>query len=501
MGIFGWMLWQIGPTNWRKGVTIALLVGFIVVFVTGQMRDDWQQQWELELTDGIVARQTITLPAQLPWSNEEIPWLLFDSAPKDDYEVWINGQMVKSANESLVVWQSEQDISEHKRIWRGLQPDASYLKAGETMTVEVRGVEDTSSTLFGDFPSDDPAVYDGPSVDYVGYYRSNLRASRWSPILEPRVPQTLDLKDITYQSSVVLSDGQTLADDLSPSFGRQHGLFRVFLGAFEFGEAPPPRADATIVAALKAQLTHPDTDVVLVEDGVPKLRFLGYSPGFLPDQSWSKLDLYFEVLDTPQRDYYIWFYGYVQDVSILPQNRQEIGYAHLDRHKPLISTSSWQRGILRRETLYFEANPGDYDLAFGFTSDDEDPIRLYLDQDDAYAVSLGWHHIFSDRAPERLEGFESPAWIDWIDRKLPPGSRILVTAVEGITADTDKAFILLDPESDIVRQVTDQGVGYVLYLKSSEMDQQYLKSVLREYSANLSTVYRGDGWHLYKINY
>jgi hypothetical protein len=501
VGIFVWMLWQIRPTNWRMGVTIALLVGLIVIIVIGQLKDDWQQQWELEITDGLVARQLITLPAQLPWSNAEIPWLLFDSAPEDDYEVWINGQMVKPANESLPVWQSEQDRHEHQRIWRGLQPHASYLRPGETLTVEARGVSDTSSNLFGDFPSDDPALYVGPSVDYIGYYRSYLRASRWSPIFEPRVPQPFDLRGITYQSSVVLPDGQTLADDLSPSFGRQHGLFRVFLGAFEFGEAPPPRADASIVADLKARLTPPEEDVVLVEDGMPKLRFLGHSVEYLPEQSRDKLDLYFEVLDMLERDYYIWFYGYVQDVSILPQDRQESGYAYLDRHRSSIPTSSWQPGRLYRETLAFQTNPGDYDLTFGFTSDDEDHSRLFLDQDDAYAVSLGWYHIFRDRTPERLEGFEVPSWIDWIDRNLQPGSRILVTDVEGVNADTDKIFVLLDSKRDVVRQVVDQQVGYVLYFGSSEIDQQYLKSLLSEYSANLSMVHRGDGWHLYKVDY
>jgi hypothetical protein len=100
-----------------------------------------------------------------------------------------------------------------------------------------------------------------------------------------------------------------------------------------------------------------------------------------------------------------------------------------------------------------------------------------------------------------LEGFRAMPWMDWIDANLPAGSRIIVTDVNGVATDTDKVFLLLDPDRDIVRQVMDQRVDYLLYLESSDSDRQYLKPLLRAYSANLSIIHQVDGWRLYKIDY
>jgi hypothetical protein len=204
------------------------------IFWVGQFASHWRE-WALPLTEGISARQVIVLPQQLSWDVSKKPWLLFDTTPDDHFEIKINGQFVKDENDSLVKWCAEDE--KYRRIWRGLPLNPIYLQPRTVLEVEVRSTGKTGIKLYGDFPSDDPAIYFGPAIDYKGDYRSSLRR-HWSPIHEPRVSRNFDLQGIIYKSSVKLATGQILTDDLSSIFGNQHGLFRIYVGWFDFDEAP-----------------------------------------------------------------------------------------------------------------------------------------------------------------------------------------------------------------------------------------------------------------------
>jgi hypothetical protein len=494
VGIYIGGVWLLKPEPWRWQVSAVPVVVTLVIVGIGLYAGHWRQ-WELRLNPGVVARQFITLPKHIPWHKGEVPWLILDTFPGDDLEVRINGQIVKDAEQSLVEWQAEDDV--YSRIWRGLKLDHSYLQPNGTLEVEVRATGESPVILIGDIPPDDPAVFVGPAIDYIGEYRSVWR-ERWSPIDDPRVTRPFDLRGVTYASEVILEGGQIEREDLSPSFGRQHGLFRILLGVFDPSESPPVDVDKATLAALSEHVISPEKDLVLTEDGMPKLRFVGHNLERLPQENTFRLSLYFEVLGAPDQDYFIWLYGHVRDTSILPEDRQEIDYAYLDRHEPPLPLVRWQRGKLHTESLDFKANPGEYELSFGFSGYGEDPSRLYLDQTNAYAITLGWYRTFADKAPVWVEDF---VWVDWVDQNLPAGSRVMATYIPAVLPNSDKVFIRLDPHGNIVEQVADQKVGYIVYDPSSLTDQEYLAPQLEAFREDVSTVYSGDGWRVYKVNY
>jgi hypothetical protein len=494
VGIFFGGARQLKPSPWRWQFSAVPVVVTLFIVGMGLYAGHWRQ-WELRLVPGVVARQFITLPKQIAWHKRQIPWLMFDTFPGDNLEVRINGQMVKDAGQSLVEWQAEDDV--YSRIWRGLKLDHSYLQPNGTLEVEVRAAGEAPVTLIGDIPPDDPAVFVGPAIDYIGEYRSVWR-ERWSPIDDPRVTRPFDLKGVTYTSEITLEGGQIKKDDLSPIFGRQHGLYRIFLGVFDPGESPPVDVDKATLAALSKHIISPEKDLVLTEGGVPKLRFVGHNLERLPQENMFRLKLYFEVLEAPEQDYFLWLYGHVRDTSILPEDRQEIGYAYLDRHEPPLPLTRWQSGKLYGESLDFRTNPGDYELSFGFSGIGEDKSRLYLDQSNAYAVTLGWYRTFEDKAPVRVEDL---VWFDWVDQNLPAGSRVMATYIPAVLLTSDKVFIQLDPQGNIVEQVVDQKADYIIYDLSSLIDQQYLAPLLDTFSEDVSIIYRGGGWRVYKVNY
>jgi hypothetical protein len=224
------------PERWQFFATLAPVVIGSAVFCFGQFASHWRQ-WDLPLSGGVIARQVMALPEHLPQMTSQNAWLLFDTAPDDHFQVKINGEVVKNSEQTLVKWQAEGQ--KYDRIWRGLPLQYSYLQPNTKLIVEVQsiGKSTTKTKLYGDFPPADPAIFYGPAIDYRGEYRSIWR-SRWSPIIEPRISKTFDLRGVSYQSELILSNGQALTEDLSPNFGRQPGCFRIYLGFFGPDDAP-----------------------------------------------------------------------------------------------------------------------------------------------------------------------------------------------------------------------------------------------------------------------
>ncbi|PWH19378.1 MAG: hypothetical protein DDG58_05005 [Ardenticatenia bacterium] len=105
----------------------------------------------------------------------------------------------------------------------------------------------------------------------------------------------------------------------------------------------------------------------------------------------TELRLYFEVLDRVARDYTIFLHGAVEDVSLLPPERQQYGFANWD-HRPSVPTSQWQPGRIYADLYRIQAKPGEYRLRFGFW-EPRSKERLVVQGSGAQAIDLGWHFL------------------------------------------------------------------------------------------------------------
>lgn len=224
------------PRRFLLGRTAPALVVVLTILTIGRYSSHWRQ-WSQTLDSGIVARQQITLPSSLPWSVGEQPWLLFDTIPGDRFEVRLDGRVIKEMDAPLALWQTGND--RFVRIWRGLSLPVDDLRPGQVLEVEVRGESFGGETtkLHGDFSTAPAGFFRGPSIEYLGRYRSIWR-QRWSPIGESRVPRVFDLEGIMYRSELE-QNGKVVTKDLSTDFGRQTGRWRIYLSGFGSGEAPP----------------------------------------------------------------------------------------------------------------------------------------------------------------------------------------------------------------------------------------------------------------------
>ena len=159
--------------------------------------------------------------------------------------------------------------------------------------------------------------------------------------------------------------------------------------------------------------TLPDNlDQVLVDEtGSARIRVLGYSldlPG--NEEEATGLNLYFEALDDLPTDYTIFLHGHVkgEDRSLLPEDRQQSGFANWD-HNPQLPTSEWVPGNIYVDSYQIQANPGEYRLSFGFFSRQGDgDVRLYPQGSEEPGIDLGWHEIRQRYLLPELAG--SRAW-------------------------------------------------------------------------------------------
>ncbi|HXV44108.1 MAG TPA: hypothetical protein VEC96_13655 [Anaerolineae bacterium] len=494
IGILMWSVRQLRPDNWQWLAIAPPIIAGLIVYGVGRYADDWRQ-WELSLSPGTVARQIITLPQQNLLMADKIAWLLFDAEPKDQFEIKLNGRVVKTANQSLIEWQAEGQ--QYPRIWRGLQIEPDLLQPNATLVVEISSPDNKPITLYGDFEPDSPGLYIGPAIDYQGQYRSVWR-ERWSPINEPRITRPFDLNKVTYQSEVTLADGQVLRDDLSSAFGRQYGLWRVFLGMFDLAESPPPMATKALLANLSDQMTRPVANPILFEDNIAKLRLIGYRLNHLVAANEVQLNLYYEVLSPLTTDYFILLHSQVRDKGVpckpdLPSGQAEL----LDHFQPEPPTAQWQQGRIYRQIFKFVANPGNYNFCLSFRGVDNSR-RLSGDQHSFELVYLGQHQLAGQDAAEWLRDFQTA--FSWVEQNVSAPSNVLATYLPP-TSSAQMFVPLLDPQRDIVEQIKQGQTYYLIFIESSAVDQHHLTPLIKTYSTHVSLVHQEDGWRIYKIGY
>ncbi len=135
-------------------------------------------------------------------------------------------------------------------------------------------------------------------------------------------------------------------------------------------------------------------DIVLVDAAnVPRIRVLGYALGpFEPSQGSTELRLYFEALNRLEIDYRIFLHGVVKDVSILPPERRQYGFANWGSLPPQIATSLWRSRHIYMHGHRIQAQPGEYRLRFGLW-EPSSKTRLFVQGSGAENIDLGWHVI------------------------------------------------------------------------------------------------------------
>ena len=122
------------------------------------------------------------------------------------------------------------------------------------------------------------------------------------------------------------------------------------------------------------------------------VRVLGYTLHPCTSQSCNaELRLYFEALDRMERDYVIFLHGMVEDVSLLPPERQQYGFANWD-HRPQVPTSKWQPGRIYVDVYRIQTKPGEYRLRFGFW-EPRTQERLIVQGSGAPTIELGQHFL------------------------------------------------------------------------------------------------------------
>ncbi|MGQ9787654.1 MAG: hypothetical protein ACUVSJ_14480, partial [Anaerolineae bacterium] len=155
-------------------------------------------------------------------------------------------------------------------------------------------------------------------------------------------------------------------------------------------------ADPSIWAAVRERLLGQlpsNLDTTLVDDReISVVRVLGYalqSPS--ADEEGVELRLYFEALDRMDVDYTIFLHGVVEDVSLLPPERQQYGFANWD-HRLMIPTSQWRPGRIYADAYRIQTASGKYRLRFGFW-EPRSKARLTVQGSGAQAIDLGWHRL------------------------------------------------------------------------------------------------------------
>jgi hypothetical protein len=155
-------------------------------------------------------------------------------------------------------------------------------------------------------------------------------------------------------------------------------------------------ADADILDTIHKHLLPrlpTNLDVTLVDaSNIPRLRVLGYA--LTPSSSSEKgteLRLYFKALDRMERDYIIVLHGAVEDISLLPPERQQYGFASWE-HWPQVPTSQWQPGRIYADVYRIQTKPGEYHLRFGFWEPRTQTLMIVLGSGTP-AIELGRHFL------------------------------------------------------------------------------------------------------------
>ncbi|MGQ9503262.1 MAG: hypothetical protein ACUVSB_14525, partial [Anaerolineae bacterium] len=143
---------------------------------------------------------------------------------------------------------------------------------------------------------------------------------------------------------------------------------------------------------LRARLPA-NLDLTLVDNSnIPRVRVWGYAlEPHNQSEGGAELRLYFEALDRMDVDYTIFLHGVVEDVSLLPPERQQYGFANWD-HRLMIPTSQWRPGRIYADAYRIQTASGKYRLRFGFW-EPRSKARLTVQGSGAQAIDLGWHRL------------------------------------------------------------------------------------------------------------
>lgn len=152
-----------------------------------------------------------------------------------------------------------------------------------------------------------------------------------------------------------------------------------------FFEAEQASPDANLKSQLESRLMNlipNQTHVVLGE----RIAFLGYELKRVSPEG-VHITLFFRGLKPLAKDYTVWVHAVPHDPGNLFGTAREQGYFALDRALP---TSSWNAGVIWRESYDVILPPDSYDFSLGIWHW-QDGSRLWRqDHPDAHVIELGW---------------------------------------------------------------------------------------------------------------
>jgi tetratricopeptide (TPR) repeat protein len=120
------------------------------------------------------------------------------------------------------------------------------------------------------------------------------------------------------------------------------------------------------------------------------VRLMGYEIQSLKDDQ-VQVDLYFQTIAPMDADYSVWLHAYVheEDVGLLPEDRQQYGFANLG-HAMRFPTSRWAEGSIYRDRTVEDLASGEYQFVVGVWLPSPE-TRLGTPDDPKGAVDLGWY--------------------------------------------------------------------------------------------------------------
>jgi len=201
------------------------------------------------------------------------------------------------------------------------------------------------------------------------------------------------------------------------------------------------------------QVPHP-MDVTLGD----QIRFLGYEFRDLPDGQ-VQVDLYFQTLAQMDADYTVWLHAsvYEEDIALLPQERQQHGFANWD-HRTSQPTSRWVEGAIYRDRTVRDAAPGEYRFQFGLYLRDSG-TRLTTPDDPNGVINLGWQLIGATEVGARV--YSRRGWREFENDELEKAQEAFEAALEKEPDNLDAllgagAVYGAQGESERLSQITDR---------------------------------------------
>ncbi|HMO56370.1 MAG TPA: hypothetical protein PKC19_03370, partial [Roseiflexaceae bacterium] len=193
---------------------------------------------------------------------------------------------------------------------------------------------------------------------------------RISPTLDALPVATLAEVGATLQQADACYDAPTytqLMAAVQQAFGRTNWQ-RIATGDLVAAQAlaTEPAAQAAIRDALLQRIAVAEVAEFTDRQG-QRIRLLGYRTASVDGESGTatRIEFFFEPLSPIRQDLTIWLHGYPNPGTMLPADRQAVGFANFD-HQPPLPTSHWQEGRIYTSTFIVPAVPDAYQFRFGF---------------------------------------------------------------------------------------------------------------------------------------